>query len=332
MELREFKDDIKTVAEYLARAGHEVPHTLVLEAFSRGFGERNWSTMREALAHGGMARDRRATSAPVDVSPQTETFSDHSTIMSKDRALAELALSFKDIVNATDNGEPYTSDELAGPAFRHAHLALSLYDPEMPIGVRGSRTTAVVEKSTPIPEQGLEASRQYRKVEGHFVGIRNDGTEVETRAWCTLSEGAVIDIELLQDSVGESLPRFMAECFEVPGLTLPLRLKLKQVDGQRYLYSLEALRYLWTHVTACEQAVTVAQDLEALDGRIAVLQELAANTERALSSGDERAIVLADADYGVDEIHELEDLLALRRLLSSGGTSARNGDVADSKA
>ena len=49
METTQFKDNVKTAAAYLERAGINVPHTQLLEAISKAFGERNWSTMRALL-------------------------------------------------------------------------------------------------------------------------------------------------------------------------------------------------------------------------------------------------------------------------------------------
>ncbi len=49
MDIRDFKNDAKRAADYLAEQGIEVPHTRLLEALSRAFGARNWSTLREQL-------------------------------------------------------------------------------------------------------------------------------------------------------------------------------------------------------------------------------------------------------------------------------------------
>jgi len=49
MDTREFKEKVKAAATYLATNGVDVPHTRLLEAISRAFGERNWSTMRALL-------------------------------------------------------------------------------------------------------------------------------------------------------------------------------------------------------------------------------------------------------------------------------------------
>ena len=49
METTQFKDNVKNAAAYLERAGIKVPHTQLLEAISKAFGERNWSTMRALL-------------------------------------------------------------------------------------------------------------------------------------------------------------------------------------------------------------------------------------------------------------------------------------------
>lgn len=49
MQTRQFKENVKGAAVYLQQQGFDVPHTQLLEAISRGFGERNWSTMRALL-------------------------------------------------------------------------------------------------------------------------------------------------------------------------------------------------------------------------------------------------------------------------------------------
>ena len=49
METRNFKDSTKAAEAYLAEHGIDVPHTRLLEAFSRAFGERNWSTLSAQL-------------------------------------------------------------------------------------------------------------------------------------------------------------------------------------------------------------------------------------------------------------------------------------------
>lgn len=49
MDIRNFKDNAKTAAAYLAEHGIDVSHTRLLEALSRAFGERNWSTLHAQL-------------------------------------------------------------------------------------------------------------------------------------------------------------------------------------------------------------------------------------------------------------------------------------------
>jgi hypothetical protein len=49
MEHRQFKETAQVAATYLAEHGIEVPHTRMLEAISRAFGERNWSTLSAQL-------------------------------------------------------------------------------------------------------------------------------------------------------------------------------------------------------------------------------------------------------------------------------------------
>jgi len=66
METKQFKENVRSAAEYLAQAGHDVPHTRLLEAITRVFGERNWSTMRALL-------EGQAPAAPTaeQASPET---------------------------------------------------------------------------------------------------------------------------------------------------------------------------------------------------------------------------------------------------------------------
>lgn len=52
MDNRNFKENVKTAAVYLAEHGVEVSHTRLLEAFSRAFGKRNWSTLSAQLKPG----------------------------------------------------------------------------------------------------------------------------------------------------------------------------------------------------------------------------------------------------------------------------------------
>lgn len=63
METRQFKENVKSAAGFLQQQGFQVPHTQLLEAISRAFGERNWSTMRALLEVGP---SRAAESTPED--------------------------------------------------------------------------------------------------------------------------------------------------------------------------------------------------------------------------------------------------------------------------
>lgn len=47
--IRDFKEDTKAAVKYLNGQGIEIQHTALLEALSRAFGERNWSTLRAQL-------------------------------------------------------------------------------------------------------------------------------------------------------------------------------------------------------------------------------------------------------------------------------------------
>lgn len=63
MNTRNFKDSTKAAATYLAEQGIDVPHTRLLEALARAFGERNWSTLSAQL------QELKAPAASAPVSP-----------------------------------------------------------------------------------------------------------------------------------------------------------------------------------------------------------------------------------------------------------------------
>jgi hypothetical protein len=65
METRNFKDSTKAAATYLAEQGIDVPHTRLLEALSRAFGERNWSTLSAQLRK----LETPSASAPAEAVP-----------------------------------------------------------------------------------------------------------------------------------------------------------------------------------------------------------------------------------------------------------------------
>jgi hypothetical protein len=68
METRQFKENVKGAASYLQQQGFDVPHTQLLEAISRSFGERNWSTMRALLEAGPQSVAEPFPSSPPPLS------------------------------------------------------------------------------------------------------------------------------------------------------------------------------------------------------------------------------------------------------------------------
>jgi DNA-binding FadR family transcriptional regulator len=66
MQTRQFKENVKGAAAYLQQQGFDVPHTQLLEAISRGFGERNWSTMRALLE---TSQQQTAATAEAEAPP-----------------------------------------------------------------------------------------------------------------------------------------------------------------------------------------------------------------------------------------------------------------------
>jgi predicted transcriptional regulator len=75
MAIREFKNDVKAVVDHLAQAGIQVQHTVMLEAISKGFGERGWSAHREALAALAKAGDTVAAQGET-ISPPAWRYED----------------------------------------------------------------------------------------------------------------------------------------------------------------------------------------------------------------------------------------------------------------
>lgn len=65
MEIRELKDHIKAASHYLAEQGIQVPHTRLLEAFSRTVGERNWATLRARMTVPSQGPAHQAAHAPA---------------------------------------------------------------------------------------------------------------------------------------------------------------------------------------------------------------------------------------------------------------------------
>jgi len=78
MQTRQFKENVKGAAAYLQQQGFDVPHTQLLEAISRGFGERNWSTMRALLE---TSQQPAEATADVEVSLPLSAVAD---LLSKD--------------------------------------------------------------------------------------------------------------------------------------------------------------------------------------------------------------------------------------------------------
>jgi len=79
MQTRQFKENVKSAASYLQEQGFDVPHTQLLEAISRGFGERNWSTMRAMLES-----TPRPTSAGAEEESPPPPLSAVAALLSKD--------------------------------------------------------------------------------------------------------------------------------------------------------------------------------------------------------------------------------------------------------
>jgi hypothetical protein len=74
MDTRDFKNSAKTASKHLAEKGFNVPHTLLLEALSVAFGERNWSTLQAQLVALKAPKNVCETSAiPAPVQPGGRT-------------------------------------------------------------------------------------------------------------------------------------------------------------------------------------------------------------------------------------------------------------------
>lgn len=68
MDINDFKFDVKAAAEHLAKSGHTIPHTLMMEAMSKSFGARNWSNLRHYFAGG--AETKAAVAPALEVEPE----------------------------------------------------------------------------------------------------------------------------------------------------------------------------------------------------------------------------------------------------------------------
>jgi hypothetical protein len=65
-------------------------------------------------------------------------------------------------------------------------------------------------------------------------------------------------------------------------------------------------------------------DIASIDRRLAELKRCAKAVEDALASGKEAVIAEADANYGVEGIHEYEDLQDLKALIMATTTTTRS--------
>ncbi|MBC8741717.1 hypothetical protein F6X40_34725 [Paraburkholderia sp. UCT31] len=63
MELREFKENVKSTVDFLERKGFTVPHSAMLEAASKLLGERDFSSMRNLLEEHSKQVDARISAA-----------------------------------------------------------------------------------------------------------------------------------------------------------------------------------------------------------------------------------------------------------------------------
>jgi hypothetical protein len=212
MAVREFKNDVKAVVDYLAQSGIQVQHTVMLEAISKGFGERGWSAHREALAALAKAGDTDALQNEP-ASPPAWRYEDGP--MSDSQYVARKGTRCPVCGSDHLNSESVEADGKDGWAnVSCADCGATWSDSWQLTGYFDLDTPQAVEESTP------EEEKLY--ADGEFVSIW-DGGQFVSNARISLSNGVVDEIERVD--VPEDLGRLVREVFRlanVPGAVFTL--------------------------------------------------------------------------------------------------------------
>ena len=232
MELREFKNDVKAVIEYLAQSGIEVQHTVMMEAISRGFGERTWAAHREALnslkARGQVKKPEvaAALAEPAPWQPGNGPMSESQYLARK--GLCCPACGSRDIESkAVDADGPH------GAARASCNTCNALWtDNWVLAGYDNLEVLPNIPAAPVIPTpSGVEDREQ---VSGQFVSVWDGGYEVWSSAVLFIDTGEVAEIGLAPQDV-EMLNHLDGDYFVVEGDPDLVRYQVENRDNRYFV-------------------------------------------------------------------------------------------------
>jgi transcription elongation factor Elf1 len=226
MEIRDFKNDVKAVVEYLAQTGIQVQHTLMLEAITRGFGERTWSAHRQALSALAQAGGQTAATSVTPVASQAvPQWRMEDGPMSDEQYIATKGARCPHCGSHRVSTDSVEADGSAGWAnsecrdcdakWSDAWELTGYFDLDVP-----ERSEAADESDK--DSQGATPGDVTMWVEGQFVSVWDGGYEIASEARFSLDTG-VLDPIRPQD--GEAVTTLDREIFRVanlPDLDIPV--------------------------------------------------------------------------------------------------------------
>jgi predicted Zn finger-like uncharacterized protein len=196
MQLREFKEDVKVVVEALAAAGVTVQHTVMLEAISKGFGERTWLAHREALASlAKAAGSKEMQSVAQTAGPAAKPWKQEDGPMSDEQYLAVKGVRCPYCGSYDISSEEIDADGGEGTADVECDNCgktwTDLFGLRGYIPRDGDGTANEDEAGDEDDESGFFA-------DGEFVSVWDGGHEVASPARLNLDTGLVDQIELVE--------------------------------------------------------------------------------------------------------------------------------------
>lgn len=203
MQLRELKDDVKAVVDALAAAGITVQHTVMLDAISKGFGERGWLAHREALASLAQAAGSKSA-APLTSAPVAKPWKQEDGPMSDEQyvALRGCRCPFC----GSGNIEAETPEADGDDAWELVHCHDCDKDWTDLFKLRGyvsENSGDAAEDSPEAAEENVEDNESSTEggsgffADGEFVSVWDGGYEIASRARLNLETGLVDVIELV---------------------------------------------------------------------------------------------------------------------------------------
>lgn len=200
MQLREFKDDVKVVVDALAAAGITVQHTVMLEALSKGFGERTWLAHREVLASLAKAAGSKEMHVVQTSASAVKPWKREDGPMSDEQYLAVKGVRCPYCGSYDINSEEVDADGGEGTADVECDNCGKNWTDLF--GLRGYIPGAGDRTANEDDEDNDEAEDDKSGffADGEFVSVWDGGHEVASPARLNLDTGLVDQIELVEDA------------------------------------------------------------------------------------------------------------------------------------